>query len=53
MIMNYEELDEVKGGSISASLINAFSRFVTTLYDIGYALGRALGSLFKNNHICR
>ena len=42
-MMKKEELIEVKGGiNISASLINAFTRGVNTLYNLGVAFGSAL-----------
>ncbi len=43
--MNYltnDELMEVNGGGISAALISATARLVSTVYDIGRAFGSAL-----------
>ncbi len=40
--MSKEELLNVRGGSLSASLINALARGANTLYNIGAALGNSL-----------
>ena len=40
--MNKEELINVSGGGISSTMINAFARGVTTIYELGRSLGSAL-----------
>lgn len=45
MYLNNKELSVVVGG-ISASMLNALSRAVSTIYDIGYAIGSSLRRLF-------
>ncbi len=50
--MKKEELIEVKGGvGLSAALINAISRGVNTLYNLGVAVGSAIRRAFKKK-IC-
>ena len=50
--MKKEELIEVKGGvGLSAALINAISRGVNTLYNLGAAVGSAIRRAFKKK-IC-
>lgn len=41
MNLSKEELAMVNGGTINSTLLNAISRFATTIYDIGYALGKS------------
>lgn len=46
--MTEQELYNVVGGaSISASLINALSRGIDTIYNLGRAFGTALNMLIK------
>ena len=45
MILTNEELASVSGGGISATMLNAISRCVTTLYGIGVAIGSSLRRL--------
>ncbi len=47
MILDEMELSIVRGGSLSATMLNAFSRVISTVYDIGYALGSTLRRLWK------
>lgn len=43
MVLNNKESLSVMGGvSINGTFLNAFSRILKTLYDIGYALGSSL-----------
>ena len=50
--MKKEELIKVKGGvGLSASLINAISRGINTLYNLGTAVGSAIRRAFKKK-IC-
>ena len=46
--MTDQELYNISGGaSISASMLNAISRGVETLYNIGRAFGTAINMLIK------
>ncbi len=40
--MTKEELIKVKGGGISATVLNAVARGITTLYRLGEAVGSVL-----------
>lgn len=40
--LNKEELLNISGGGISASLLNAISRAVSTLMDLGRSLGTSI-----------
>ena len=42
MILNDNQLLAVTGGSISATLINAIARGITTIVDLGRSLGNAI-----------
>ncbi|HHT38828.1 MAG TPA: hypothetical protein GXZ95_05435 [Mollicutes bacterium] len=46
------ELMNVRGGSISGTLINAFVRGMNTLLDIGRSLGNAIRRITSNS-ICK
>ena len=46
--MSKEELNNIVGGaSISASMLNALSRGVETIYNLGRAFGTAINMLIK------
>lgn len=40
--MTDNELKEIKGGSISATLINSIARGINAFYDLGKAFGSAI-----------
>lgn len=42
MKLNNQELIEITGGAISASLINSLARGITSLLDLGRAIGSAI-----------
>ena len=42
MLMNKEELEKIRGGSINGTLINAFVRGLNSFLDLGRSLGTAL-----------
>ncbi len=42
MYLETKELACVVGGGFSATMLNALSRAVSTIYDIGYAIGSTL-----------
>ena len=53
--MNYltnKELMEVNGGGISAALISATARLVSTVYEIGRAFGSAIRRL-SSGSVCK
>ena len=45
--MTEEELIEITGGGISASLMNAISRGIETIYNLGRAFGTAINMIIK------
>ena len=52
MILTKEELTMINGGGLTATLLNALSRTVTTLYGIGVAIGSSLRRLISGK-MCR
>ena len=42
MLLNEEELNMIKGGSISATTINALSRLVSTFMKLGQVIGSSI-----------
>ena len=47
-----EILIEVKGGGISATLLNSLSRFMDTLYSLGQTVGSTLRRLVSKK-VCK
>ena len=45
-----KEMENVIGGSISASFINYFARILDTLFDIGKETGSAIRRLTSGNY---
>lgn len=52
MVLTSKDLNAINGGSISATLLNAVSRGITTLFNIGVAIGSSLRRLISGK-ICR
>lgn len=42
MNLTTKELEQIKGGSISAALFNAIARLTNTIYEIGRGVGSSL-----------
>lgn len=42
MILNKKELLKINGGTITATLVNALARGITTIMDLGRSLGSAI-----------
>lgn len=49
--MSKEELQNINGGSVSATLINSLARGITALFDLGQAFGSAIRRI-KDGKIC-
>lgn len=49
MILKNNELYEIKGGALSASLLNAFSRAISTILELGRTVGSAIRSIYSGN----
>jgi hypothetical protein len=47
-----EELNNIRGGAVSGSLINAFARGIETLLDVGRSLGNAIRRI-RGRAICK
>lgn len=50
MYLNNQELANIVGGGLTATLLNAVSRLIKTIYDIGYALGSTLKRTIKKRY---
>ena len=49
-MLSKEELYSIKGGSVSAALLNAISRIISTLYNLGQSVGSALRRARDKNY---
>ena len=47
MKLNKNEMINVTGGGVSYSLINAISKAITTLYELGKSTGSAIRRIVK------
>lgn len=47
--LNKKELININGGSISGTLINAFSRGISSLLDLGRSLGTSIRRIMSGN----
>ncbi len=47
-IYDKEELKEINGGSISGTLISAFTSGIKTIFDIGRSLGTSIRRIVSN-----
>ncbi|MBQ2873286.1 MAG: hypothetical protein IJE89_04745 [Bacilli bacterium] len=50
MKLNDEKMKQVSGGAITSAMINALSKAVNTLYELGKATGSALRRLIKKSY---
>ena len=50
MILKDYELTEIMGGGISATLINAFARAITTTINLGQIIGSAIRRATGKNY---
>lgn len=50
MEIKNEEMKNIVGGAISYSMINAFSKMIATLYEIGRGVGSALRRIAGKNY---
>lgn len=46
-MLTSEELIKVKGGGLSATLLNSLSRFMDTVYNLGQTVGSTLRRLIS------
>ena len=52
MELNNNELMNIRGGSISGTLINALARGINTLLDLGRSLGNSIRRI-QTKSICK
>lgn len=52
MKLNKNELLEIKGGAITATLINAFARGINTMMSLGRSLGTAIRRIYRGK-VCK
>ena len=45
--MNNKELAEIKGGAITATMLNAVARCIDSLYSLGRSLGTGIRMIFS------
>lgn len=50
MVLSENELIEVTGGGVSASLLNALSRAITTSLSLGQIIGSAIRRVFSKKY---
>lgn len=50
MILNDQELVTIEGGSITASMINAFARAINTILDFGRTVGSSIRRIYSKNY---
>lgn len=48
MELNKEQMKKVAGGAITSAMLNAVSKAINTLYELGRATGSAVRRLIKN-----
>lgn len=49
-MLTKEELYNIKGGGVSAALLNALSRLISTLYELGQSVGSAIRRAKSKNY---
>ena len=50
MELNKEKMKEINGGGITSAMINAITKAVNALYELGKATGSALKRIINNKH---
>ena len=50
MNLNKEEMLKIDGGSITSAMLNAISKAVNTLYELGRQTGSAIRRLVANKY---
>lgn len=48
MELNKEQMKKISGGAITSAMINAISKAVNTIYELGKATGSAIRRIIKN-----
>ena len=50
MKLNKQEMQNVEGGAITSAMINAVTKVVNTLYELGRSTGSAIIRLIKKTY---
>lgn len=50
MELTKENMKKIEGGGITSAMLNAISKAVNTLYELGRATGSAIRRLIKNSY---
>lgn len=50
MELTKEQMREIKGGAISSAVLNAISKAITTIYELGKNTGSAIRRLYKKTY---
>lgn len=50
MKLSEEELNKIYGGAISAALLNAFSRAISTILELGRTVGSSIRRFYSKNY---
>ena len=50
MKLNKEEMLQIDGGAVTPTMINAISKAINTLYELGRATGSAIRRLVKGTY---
>ena len=50
MKLKKEEMKQIDGGAFTSTMLNAISKAINTLYELGRQTGSALRRLLKNTH---
>lgn len=50
MNLNKEQMQNINGGAITSAMINALSKAVKTVYDLGRATGSAIVRIIRNTY---
>lgn len=50
MELNKEKMKQIEGGAITSAMINAISKAVNTLYELGRQTGSALRRIIRKSY---
>ena len=50
MNLNKEQMQKINGGAITSAMMNAISKAINTLYELGRATGSSLRRIIKNSY---
>ena len=50
MELNKEKMKQIEGGGITSAMMNAISKAVNTLYELGRQTGSAIRRMIKNTY---